>query len=175
MNRSITCMVSAAALGIAVLAAPPAARAAACAPGNRSAACVHHRPQGHGTAAPKRDAKPARDARRSQKEAKHKKPVDPHAPALDATTLACNDEYEANKAAIDGGGQSKAKFIKDCKNGTESIPGGGTTAGAPPPAVDGPPPDKPLPNASPTSGRPVASQDGDSATGSTKPGKPKLK
>lgn len=164
MIRSITCSLAALALGVGCAVAPLAAEARTCNTGARASACAK---PNMATAPATQSKHGAKSSKRAHKDGRPKK-VDPHAPALDATTLACNDEYETNKAAIDGGGQSRAKFIKDCKNGTETIPGGAKT-GAAPPAVSGPPPDKQLPPADPKSGRPVVLKNADEVTGSTKP------
>lgn len=39
------------------------------------------------------------------------------------TVKECNEEYAANKAAIQGAGQKKKDFITACRAGTETIPG----------------------------------------------------
>ena len=48
------------------------------------------------------------------------------------TTRQCDDEYEANKAAIKASGQTKRAFVAACRAGNATIPQG--TAAAPPPA-----------------------------------------
>ena len=55
------------------------------------------------------------------------------APASAKTVRECNDEYAANKPAIQGSGQRKADFIAACRVGTETIPGGPSAAPAPAP------------------------------------------
>lgn len=92
-------------------------------------------------------AAPAGAQRRGKRvERGRKKPVDPNAPPLDATSAACAEMYETNKAAIEGGGQTRAKFIKDCKNGAETIPGKTPAAAASEPA---PTASKPAPETKP--------------------------
>ena len=49
------------------------------------------------------------------------------------TTRQCDDEYEANKAAIKASGQTKRAFVAACRAGNATIPQG-TAAPAPAPA-----------------------------------------
>jgi hypothetical protein len=60
------------------------------------------------------------------------------APASAKTVRECNDEYAANKPAIQGAGQLKKDFIAACRAGTETIPSGAMTAPAPAPTQAGP-------------------------------------
>jgi hypothetical protein len=46
------------------------------------------------------------------------------------TVKECNAEYAANKAAIQGGGETKANFVAACRAGTETIPTASTAPGA---------------------------------------------
>jgi hypothetical protein len=55
------------------------------------------------------------------------------------TTRQCDDEYEANKAAIKASGQTKRAFVAACRTGNATIPQGtaAAPASAPPPASTG--------------------------------------
>jgi hypothetical protein len=44
-------------------------------------------------------------------------------PTSAKTVRACNNEYAANKAAIQGSGQKKKDFITACRADAETIPG----------------------------------------------------
>jgi hypothetical protein len=50
------------------------------------------------------------------------------------TTRQCDDEYEANKAAIKASGQTKRAFVAACRSGNATIPQGTVAAPAPAPA-----------------------------------------
>ncbi len=80
-------------------------------------------------------------------------------PAGAKTVRECNDEYAANKPAIQGSGQKKKDFVTACRAGTETIPGGAAAAPAPVPAAPAPtstqaaPPAAPMPAPAPTIAR----------------------
>ena len=52
------------------------------------------------------------------------------------TAKECNDEYAANKAALQAAGQTKKDFISACWAGKEKVPS--TTAATPSPAAAAP-------------------------------------
>jgi hypothetical protein len=102
------------------------------------------------------------------------------------TVRECDNEYAANKAAIQGSGQKKKDFITACRSGSEVIPGGAaavpsqsqtsaprtapTPSAAPPVAAPAPPPAASAPAAAPppatrTAAPPVRSEPVGAATG----------
>ena len=64
------------------------------------------------------------------------------------TVRECDNEYAANKAAIQGSGQKKKDFITACRAGSEVIPGG--AAAAPAQSQSAAPRPAPLPSTAPT-------------------------